>query len=273
MLAPWTTAARAAGVVVTLPPLAGLVRLLDDGADVRCLLPPGADAHDFQLAPSQADALARASLLVRTSRDDGHWRGLRAVRTLDLWPETDHAWLLPSEVHEALPRLARELERLAPERRPRIETRLARALKQVDDVEAAWRTALAPLIGRGVVMEHPAWRRLAERFGLPVLAVLEPSHHGGVRPRRLEEALTLLRERPGVMLWGDARHANRALAWLSRRAGNRPVLMLDALGACGQSWTELMQANIARVTSFSRHMRHVERQPRQKPLDATGGSQ
>ncbi len=253
--------ARGGDIVVTLPPLAGLVRLLDQDANVRCLLPPGAEPHDFQLAPGQADALARADLLVRASRDDGHWRGLRATRTLDLWPEIDHAWLSPREVRRALPRLARALASHAPDRRSGIEARLHQAMTLTRTIEAEWSDALAPLAGRGVLIGHGAWRRLCERFELPVLAVLESHHHGGMQPRRLEHALETLRRHPDAMLWGDARHNNRVLAWLARRTHARAVILLDALGTCGQSWAGLMRHNIARITALdgSRNARTPDR--------------
>jgi len=247
---PWPTTAQAVSIVVTLPPLAGLVRLLDAKPRVDCLLPPGADAHDFQLAPGQVRTLRRADLLVRAGRDDGHWRGLRARRTLDLWPETDHAWLLPTEVRKALPRLARALQSLEPDRRNIIEANLQQAVALTRDIEHRWQAALTPIAGRDAIMEHPAWRRLGERFGLTVPVVLEPHHHGGVRPRRLDEALRLARQRPNTLLWGDLRHDNRALEWLARRAGGRAVLKLDALGTCGMAWRALHRANIERLRAF-----------------------
>jgi len=49
-----TAGAAQAAIVTTLPPLAGLVSMLDTKAEVYCLLPPGADAHNFQLAPKEA---------------------------------------------------------------------------------------------------------------------------------------------------------------------------------------------------------------------------
>ncbi len=246
----WPATARAVSIVVTLPPLAGLVRMLDAKPRVDCLLPPGADAHDFQLAPGQVRLLRRADLLVRAGRDDGHWRGLRATHSLDLWPDTDHAWLLPSAVRRALPRLAKALETLEPDRRNIIEANLRQAVALTRDIERRWQAAFAPINGWSVIMEHPAWRHLCERFGLTVSAVLEPHHHGGVRPRKLDEALQLTRRQPRILLWGDLRHGNRALEWLAQRAGSRPVLKLDALGSCGMSWRALHQTNIERLQTF-----------------------
>jgi len=236
-------------IITTLPPLAGLVSMLDTKADVHCLLPPGADAHHFQLTPKQVQQLKQADLLVRASRDDGNWPGLSiSVRQMDLWPKRDHAWLLPSEVRRILPSLAKKLQEIEPGRRQAIAQSLKRALHICDNMERAWALALASVREHGVIMQHPAWRRLCEHFNVPVWEVLEPRQHGSIRPRKLEHALHLIKTRPGILLWGDMRHSNRGLVWLSRHDGNKPVLQLDTLGTCGMTWVQLMQDNLARLT-------------------------
>jgi len=237
-------------IMTTLPPLAGLVSMLDAKADVHCLLPPGADAHHFQLTPKQVQKLRQADLLIRASRDDGNWPGLSiSVRQIDLWPEKDHAWLLPSEVRRILPLLAKKLQDHAPDRKRAIAQSLKHALHLCDKLEAAWEQALAPFQQRGVIMQHRAWRRLCDHFHVPVRVVLEPRHHGSIRPRQLENALHLLQEHPGILLWGDIRHSNRTLVWLSHRNGNIPVLHLDTLGTCGMTWMKLMHNNLSHIPS------------------------
>ncbi len=237
-----------AAILTTLPPLAGLASMLDEKADIHCLLPPGADAHDFQLTPKQVSQLKQADLLIRASRDDGHWPGLAlATRQLDLWPKKDHAWLLPSDVRQILPRLARTLEEITPAHRPAIEQALKRALRICDVMEIAWKQALMPLHLRGVIMQHPAWRRLCEHFNVPVLAILEPRHHGSIRPRKLESAFTLLQTHSDILLWGDMRHSNQGLIWLSDHHNSQTMLVFDALGTCGMAWTKLMHDNLKRI--------------------------
>ncbi|MDQ6960764.1 MAG: metal ABC transporter substrate-binding protein [Mariprofundaceae bacterium] len=237
-------------IVATLPPLAGLVSMLDAKADVHCLLPPGADAHSFQLTPRQVRQLKQADLLIRASRDDGNWPGLSIpARQLDLWPKKDHAWLLPSEVRRVLPALAKKLQDMAPDRRQTIEQSLKRALHVCDKLEIAWKQALAPFQQRGVIMQHPAWRRLCEYFGVHVWAVLEPRHHGSIRPRQLEHALELLHAHPDAILWGNAHHSSQGLLWLSRHGNGKPVINFDALGLCGAAWLQLMHLNLKRLPS------------------------
>ncbi len=252
LLMPMT--AGAAEIAVTLPPLAGLVTMLDQKAEVTCLLPAGADPHHFQMSPRKVEALNHSELLIRAGADDAGWPLLPDhARTLKLWPRTDHGWLNPSSVRDALPLIAKALIRLQPERRDAIDIALIHALQQTRDIEQAWRKALSGLATDGVLMQHPSWRRLMQHMGIAVLAVLESTHHGHeMGPHKLEYALSTLNQHPDAWLLDDATHSNQALDWLARHAARAPHrVTLDALGSCGLSWSELMQMNIARIKGRS----------------------
>jgi len=240
----------AATISVTLPPLAGLVMLLDAEADVQCLLPAGADPHHFQMQPRTVERLQQSALLIRASRDDGGWP-LPALHgnTLDLWPDTDHGWVSPAAVREALPVIAQALINMQPEQEQHIQLRLKQALQQVTQVETAWQQALKPGKTTGVIMQHPSWRRLLQEMGVPVLDVLESGHHGHeFGPHMLEHAQAKLKKHPGAWLLADAGHSATALDWLAAHS-DVPAhrITLDALGRCKQPWDVLMLANIQQL--------------------------
>ena len=248
--------ASAAEVAVTLPPLAGLISMLDKEADVICLLANGADPHHFQLTPRKIEAVQKTSLLIRTSRDDGGWPLPPShAHTLDLWPELDHGWLSPVAVRDALPLIAKSLVKLHPERQVAIEAALQDAVITTHAIEHEWRSALTAAKNSGVLMQHPAWRRLMQVMEVPILDVLETGQHGHEHgPRQLEHALHSLNEHPGAWLIADAGHNNRSLDWLQNHASvklNR--IHLNALGRCSQPWAELMQQNISQFNAGAGH--------------------
>jgi len=237
-------------IAITLPPLAGLVAMLDDQAASFCLLPGGADPHHFQLQPRTIESLRQSRLLIRASFDDGGWPlPAHHANTLDLWPDTDHGWLSPAAVRKVLPKIAGALSTLHPERAGNIALRLKQALVQTFFIESDWQKALEPVSQSGVMMQHPAWQRLMNDMNIPVLAVLESGRHGHQHgPHLLEDALENLNKHPDVWLFADIGHSNRALDWLAQHAQTPPVrVTLDALGTCGMSWVKLMQANLNRM--------------------------
>jgi len=237
-----------ADIITTLPPLAGLVSLLDTRIHADCLLAAGADPHHVQLTPRQAEALRHARLLVRASRDDGYWTRLEAASdALDLWPDVSHAWLNPRHVRTALPRLAAALQRLYPSRRDAIAGALKKAEAEAEQWQEQWRKVLRAFKSGGVVMQHAAWQEVMNAAGVPVLAVLESRHHGREHgPHMLEHALAALKQHPQALLLGDMHHNNRALEWLAGRTGRR-IIYLDALGTCDMTWPALMRSNLQRL--------------------------
>ncbi len=237
-----------AEIAVTLPPLAGLVTMLDRKAEVFCLLPKNADPHHFSLTPRLTGRMQKADLLIRSSRDDSGWQLRTPAPALDLWPETDHAWLRPEKVMHVLPELARRLQLLHPDRREKISQALKAALNTCKVIQHAWQKALAPLKTNGIIMQHPAWYGLADDMDIHVWMVMESHRHGHeMGPKKLEQALQILRAHPEIHLWGDIRHSNRALNWLAGHSNAEKPVLLDPLGDCGTNWGQLMQQNIARL--------------------------
>jgi len=242
----------AAEIAVTLPPLAGLVVMLDKQADVDCLLPAGADPHHFQLTPRKIEAMRHSQLLIRAPFDDGGWTlPPNQAHSLKLWSGIGHGWLNPESVRGALPMIAAALTTLHPEKSVAIATALEHALAQTASLEQSWRTVLAPLKNAGVLMQHPAWLHLMQAMDVPVLGVLESTRHGHeYGPHKLEHALATLNRHPDAWLLADSSHSKRALDWLAQHAEQSPRrVTLDALGTCRLLWPDLMRQNIARVSA------------------------
>ncbi|MDX8398321.1 MAG: metal ABC transporter substrate-binding protein [Mariprofundaceae bacterium] len=259
---------RAATVITTLPPLASLVTWLDPKLDVNCLLPRNADPHHFQLTPRQVESLQQGQLLIRSSVDDGHWPSLHSsIPTLDLWPIKqalthqhehehkhenqipiiNHNWLNPQAVSLILPKLAKQLIQHFPEHQSMIETQLKVALAQSQALWLQWQST-AQSQGwqhKGVIMQHPSWRTLFKALDIPIRAILESEQHGHeYGPKKLEKALQILQQHPQTLLIADKNHSNRTLLWLQSHHTSSPIISLDALGSCKQTWPALMVQNL-----------------------------
>jgi ABC-type Zn uptake system ZnuABC Zn-binding protein ZnuA len=234
-------------IIVTLPPLSGVVQLLLPEVQSQCLLSVGADPHHFQPSPRQVDSLNQGHTLIRASRDDQGWPiSTKQSQLIDLWSNESHAWLQFKSVSQALPKLASSLIKAFPQHKSIIEARLPLALKTVGAIEKEWHQTLRLIKDKGVFMQHPSWFGLLEQESIPVWSVLELNQHGHEQgPRHLEEALQLLKAHPDALLLGSNRHSNRSLEWLNKHHNSsHPLIKLDALGACNQPWDELMRSNL-----------------------------
>ncbi|MDX8376848.1 MAG: zinc ABC transporter substrate-binding protein [Mariprofundales bacterium] len=242
-------AANQAAIVVTLPPLAGIVNLLDNSLDVQCLLSAGADPHHTSLRPRQMEQIKSSSLLIRAGIDDAGWKIpilSSQTKTLTLWSEHDHAWLLPAQVQKILPILAEKITQLYPQHANIIAENLQLLQKEdgiLQKTAIKWQNLFQQQSSSGVILQHGAWQHLFATYGLPVLMVLDATHGHDARPRHLEKALRLGKQHPDAWLIASANSSTRVMDSLAKRLG-RNYYRLNALGSCEQSWSELMLNNM-----------------------------
>lgn len=229
-----------AQVMVTLPPLASVMHMLDEKVQIQCILGNNSDPHHMSISPRQFEKIKKA-LVLRTV-EDKRWTHLKPKDSFVVWKKDYHAWLQPQKVHDALPHIAAYFEGSD----VAFQGNLAVAQAQVMAIEKELKKALEPLKKDGVIMGHGAWLSVFEAYGVPVRLVLEKgSHHGqSASPKRLQEALHLMDEYPNIMLLGDQQHDTDALQWLKSKRESIPLIILDTLGNCQETWSSMMQKNI-----------------------------
>lgn len=206
----WLAAARSHAhegrleVVVSVGPLAQLVeRLGETEVRVTALLPPGAAPEAWSPMPREALALARAELYVAVghpalviesryleplARQSRHLHRVSLTRARVDAGSDPHLWMDLDLMAETAGEIAAWLGEQLPGSRSRISGRLDRLRRDIDRIDARmkWRLASGR---RPVVVQHPAWERLLERYGVESMVIEED----GKEPAPL--ALTKLIER------------------------------------------------------------------------------
>ena len=199
-------AAPAAGpvrVVATTPDMAAFVAAVGGAhVTVESLAAPEQDAHALELKPAQLARLQAADLVVRVGLDHEPWlaraRGLDAARVLDLsgnvrllQTETPrlrvqrkahvhafgntHYWLDPRNVQDIASGIAEKLTALRPANAMAFAANRGAFLAELQSRNAAWDRALASHRGARLVVMHDSWTYFAERFGLRIVAAVEPT--------------------------------------------------------------------------------------------------
>src|SRR5207245_2569585 len=105
-----------------------------------------------------------------------------------------------------------------------------RFLARLDDALARWTEALAPYRGTRAVVVHDSWPYFARRFGLVVVAAIEPAP--GVPPSASSlAALTQKMRETGVRLLIAEPSSNAALvSQMAARSGARAVVLVPSVG-------------------------------------------
>jgi ABC-type Zn uptake system ZnuABC Zn-binding protein ZnuA len=274
-------------VVTTSTDLQALVEEVG-GESVRAesLTAPAQDPHTVEVRAGQLARLRAATLLVRIGLDHEPWLGpaLKAIgdsrfvpgsahyldtstsiallqtETPRVRPErgahvhglgNPHYWLDPENARPMTAALLGALVRLAPEERGRFEGRRQRFLERLDDGLRRWQRATAPVRGMRVVVVHDTWPYFARRFGLSVVATVEP--HPGVppSPASLAALIERMRQASVPLLIAEPSSNSAVVRQVASRTGARAVTLLPSVGAEPEArdYLSLFDVNVARLVA------------------------
>lgn len=249
-------------VVTDLPPVHSLVaQVMGDLGQPALLMERGANAHDFQMRPSQAAALQEAGLVVWIGPEMTPWLdrallGLSGARQLQLLaaPETNrrdygaqqgseteddghdhigidpHAWLDPVNAARWLDLIAGNLATLDPEHAATYVGNALRAKTELAMLDAKIAAELAPERGKWLVVYHDAYSYFAQHYGLTIAATLAEGDAAGPGAQHIATIEALLRSGK-VCLFSEANHDPRLVTQLADASGLRPAGVLDPEGA------------------------------------------
>ncbi len=243
-----------------------------DRVEAESLAVPEQDPHSIELKPGQLARLRGAALLVRIGLDHEPWLAralgglklpvldasknikllqtatprLRAERAAHVHAYGNtHYWLDPDNARPITAAILASLTELRPAERPVFEANRAAFLSRLDGRIGESDKALAPHRGARVVVMHDSWAYFAERFGLQVVAAVEPNP--GIPPSPAELATLLKRMRDSaVRILIAEPSANPALVrQIVEKAGARAVTLLPS----GFDYIALFEENVKRLSA------------------------
>ncbi len=201
-------------VVTDFGPVDSLVaQVIGDLGTTFMVLPKGGDPHDFQMKPSQAQALADADLIFWVGPElipalgdaiASLGEGAKSVpllqsgggktRSYDGDEGTDpHAWLDPTNADAWLGRIAAELAASDPDNAATYAANAASAQTALRALDAEIAAQLAPIKDKPFVVFHDALGYFADHYGLVVAGAIElgdASEPGAEQLTAIKEILT-----------------------------------------------------------------------------------
>lgn len=241
-------------VVVSIPPWADLVeRVGGEHVEVHTLLPAGTSPHSFEPLPSQALLLGSSDLIVSNGGLDGWLDRLveatapNSVRLVimdrivfdaiqghgaeghDEDSANPHIWLDPSIAAEGVTAIAGSLSSIRPELAQTFEESAASLRADLQALDAEIATQLRPVGSRPFVQFHDAWSYFARRYGLDLVATLEPFPGREPSVRYVAETVRSVTDAGAVVIFDGRQLAGRTAQVVAESAGLR-VVTLDPLG-------------------------------------------
>ena len=219
---------ESAAILVTVPPLSGLVRAVaGDTCRVVVLVPPGKEPETFMPTPSQMREITRCgvffrvglpveeSIVVRLASLNPRLRVVNLAETLPVTaasaeevelsgPDGDathhhshdgidpHVWMSPSNLETMAAVVERTLSEIDPENAPLYREGAGRFEKSAKALKERVAERLAPLRNRTLYVFHPAYGYYCAEFGFRQVAV----EAGGKSPKSKDfvELVRRLRE-------------------------------------------------------------------------------
>jgi len=257
-------------VVATTTQAADLARgVAGDRAEVRGILAPNSDPHDYEVRPGDVKALARATLIVRSGGDIDEWLGgaidsagadAPVVDLLDrVGPHDDgdpHWWQDPIRAEDAVKVIGEALAKADPEGASTYRANAERSVNRLQALDAAVRDCIdrIPTEQRTLVTTHDALGYFADRYGLRVVGTVIPSLSTQAQASAgdLAELVdTIRRERVKAIFAESSVNASveDAIAQETGARVGRP-LWADSLGPKGSSgatYEDSIRANTAAI--------------------------
>ena len=267
-------------VVTSIYPLEYFARRIGgEAVDVVNLVPPGMEAHTFELSPDGARTLAGAGVVVMNGLGLEPWleRALdalgerrpsivvaagvveagvvepgsvtRAIAGDELGEADPHLWLDPLLAIAQAERVRDALVRAAPEEAERFDRGASALVEDLVALDSRFRSALASCRHDRFVTSHAAYAHLAARYGMEQMPVSGLSPDAKPSARRLAELsdeMTALGIRYVLVESASIGRLEQALA----REVRAQVLTLHSLGsvtsgelAGGADYLSLMENN------------------------------
>jgi zinc/manganese transport system substrate-binding protein len=235
-------------IVATTTQLADMARNLAPGADVRSLLSPNTDPHEYEVRPSDVKALASADVVLRSGGEVDEWldgaldaAGVAEQDVVDagaaagLEGEDPHWWQDPVRAERAATAMGKALAAAG------LPDASAAYVKRLRALDAGIRACVdqVPAAQRKLVTSHDALGYYARRYGIEVIGTVIPAMTTAAQPSAGDVAsLVATIKAAGVKtIFAESSVNPKVEEAVAREAGATigPALWADSLGPKGSS--------------------------------------
>lgn len=270
----------------TIHPLKAILEeLTGDRAAVEALLPPNTSPHTYDPKPSDVRLAQRSLALFYVDPTlDGWVAALRQSRLVAVLPMADpatlreagephhhhdddhdhdhshenaeylegitlpdpHFWTDPLLVRDLLPSITAELIRHDPGGEDVYTANANEFAAELYALHEELAETLAPVRGNAVVLFHPSFVYMLDRYGLEYAGVIEPFPGREATPRYLQGLIDYFEENGIRAVFSEPQLSPRAAEVVSEGTG-RPLFVLDPNGGVPgrETYAELMRYNAA----------------------------
>jgi ABC-type Zn uptake system ZnuABC Zn-binding protein ZnuA len=263
--------ANQADVVATTTQAADIARAVA-GPDVKVhqILKPAADPHEYEPRPSDAEAVARAKVVIRSGGDVDDWLGglieqaggdaseTSLIDFVDEEGDDPHWWQDPRNAEKATRAIQAALSKADPAEAAGFRTRADAYVQRLERLDAAIAACVnrLPRAQRKLVTSHDALGYYARRYGFTVVGAAIASLSSQAQPSAAatQRLVDLIKAQHVAAIFPESALNPKLEEAIARDAGARVggALWADALGPAGSSgatYVDALAANTRTIVS------------------------
>lgn len=271
-------------VATTVAPVTDIVRqVVGDRVELVGLIPEGVDSHTFEPSPGTVKAMAGADVLfavglgletgILDQAEAAMPSGSTIVRLGDRTlgrqeyvfdatfpPEggdpNPHLWMDPLYARRWAELVRDTMVERDPASAAVYQANAARFMSVIDDLDSRIRQAIEsiPPASRKLLTYHDSFAYFARRYGMSVIAAVQPSDFSEPSARDVQELVTQVRREQVPAVFGSEVFPSKVLEQVAQESGARYVAEVrdDALpgppGSPGHTYVGMMVVDVTTIT-------------------------
>ncbi|MBP7401508.1 MAG: zinc ABC transporter substrate-binding protein [Clostridia bacterium] len=260
-------------------------KIAGDRADVTMMVPAGSEPHSWEPTAADIARMERADVFVYSGAGMEHWvddvlgtlsndtltvveasAGIALRESGDSHAEdkdTDgdheaydpHVWLSPPNAKVQMANIRDALIGADPEGTKTYNSNYEKWATEADRLDADFRAALAPYVGRRIVVAHEAFGYLCGAYGLVQIPVEGLTPDSEPDPARIAEVIRLVRENGIQVIFFEETASDKVAKTIAAETGAR-VGVLDPAAAvsadriaAGEDWFSIQRDNLEAIAA------------------------
>lgn len=159
-----------------------------------------------------------------------------------------HYWLDPANAVRIAIQVEKKLTELQPANGPAFQKRLNDFKAKMNAANKRWTTALAPYKGAKIVTYHNSWPNFMRRYGIDVVAFVEPKPGVPPSPSHLFQLINMMKEQKIKAIVMEPYFDHKTPQSVADRTGAKLVVLYPSVGGAKSGtddYFQLFDTNIA----------------------------
>nr|WP_207729514.1 zinc ABC transporter substrate-binding protein [Clostridium chrysemydis] len=224
-------------VVASIYPLEQFTKMIGkDKVEVKTLVGPGLEPHDFDLKPQDTKELMESNIFVYNGLDMEHWADdvINSLKSTDVKVVTasegvntrkegdtvdPHVWLSLKEAEVEAKNILNALVEKDPSNKDYYETNYKELVKEFDNLYNEYKPKFEKLKNKDFITNHEAFGYLCREFGLTQKSVSGIFQEGEPTPQKLQELVNYCKKNNIKVIFSESTAEQKTSETLAKEVG------------------------------------------------------